>query len=160
MHRRALKTLLATVLCLGCFAAPALAQLSISINISDEPPAPRYEPVRSPRSGWVWVPGIWFWDAGRYHWSEGHWIKARPGQRWVPARWEHRGDHYRFESGGWEPVRWDPPRHDARYDRDERRDDRHDNGHGNAWGRKGNDGRDHDDDRRDHDDDRGPHGHR
>lgn len=156
MHCRALKTLFATVLCLGCLAAPAMAQLSISINLSDAPPPPRYEPARPSRAGWFWVPGVWYWEGGRHHWAEGHWIKARPGQRWVPARWERRGEFYHFESGGWEPNHWEPARHEVRNDdrRDHWKDDRHDNGRGNAYGRKGRDA-DHD---RDDDDDRGDHG--
>ncbi|MBI5518671.1 MAG: YXWGXW repeat-containing protein [Desulfovibrio sp.] len=148
MRSRGLKTLLATLLCLGCFAAPAFAQLSISINIGDGPPPPRYEVVPRPRGGWIWVPGVWYWEAGRYNWAQGHWIKARPGQRWVPARWEHRGDHYRYEAGGWEPIRWEPAPPVRRevyvIDRDD--DDRHPGrGRGNAWGRKKHD-RDWDDD--------------
>lgn len=155
MHRRTLATLFAAALCLGLLASPALAQLSVSVTLGDEPPPPRHEVVHPARRGWVWVPGTWYWDGHRHSWADGHWIKARPGQRWVPARWERRGEYYRFEAGGWAPERWEPARFDDRHDnrhydryddrhddrRDDRRDDRHDQGRGHAKGRKDHDRR-------------------
>ena len=128
MHRKTLPTLLAAALCLGLFASPALAQLSVSVTISDAPPEPRHEVVHPARRGYVWVPGTWYWEGGRHRWADGYWLKARPGQRWEPARWERRGEYYRFVSGGWAPEH-QQPRHEVRYEdhRDNRYDDRYDN---------------------------------
>jgi hypothetical protein len=131
MKSRALAPLLAAALCIGLYATPALAQLSVSVTISDAPPPPRVERVHQHRPGWVWVPGTWYWEGGRHHWDDGRWIKARPGQRWEPARWERRGPYYRYVAGGWAPDR---EYHDrGRRDHDGHRErDRHDNGHGNG----------------------------
>lgn len=159
MHRRALPAILAAALCLALFATPALAQLSVSITLSDAPPPPRHQVMHKPRPGWVWVPGTWYWEDGRHRWDDGRWIKARRGQQWVPARWERRDNYYRFVAGGWAPEhRTAPPAGihrendgpDGRYDwhdkgrgndrygdHDSYRDNgRHDNGHGKAKGRK------------------------
>lgn len=137
MHRKTLPTLLAAALCLGLFASPALAQLSVSVTISDAPPEPRHEVAHPARRGYVWVPGTWYWEGGRHHWADGYWLKARPGQHWEPARWERRDQYYRFVSGGWAPDRHEV-RHEDRYD--DHRGDR-DNRHGNKHGGKHDQGR-------------------
>ncbi len=134
MHCKTLPTLFAAALCLGLFASPALAQLSVSVTLSDAPPPPRHEVMHKPRPGWVWVPGTWYWEDGHHRWDEGRWIKARHGQRWVPARWERRGEYYRFVAGGWAPEHWDD-RHDDRRDyRHDKHDGKHDRGRGNGKG--------------------------
>ena len=110
MNRRALKTMFAAVLCLGALASPALAQISISVDLGIAPPPPRHEVVHEARPGRVWIPGFWYWEGHRHLWSDGHWEKARRGQMWVPARWEDRGEYHHFEPGRWE-------RHDERRER-------------------------------------------
>jgi hypothetical protein len=102
MNRKALKTIFAAVLCLGVMATPALAQMSISIDIGRAPPQPRYEEVRIAPQGYFWLPGYWFWDGGRHQWNEGHMERSRPGQHWRQAQWEDRGQVHHFEPGRWE----------------------------------------------------------
>ena len=102
MNCKSLKTIFAAVLCLGVLATPALAQMSISIDIGRAPPPPRYEEVRIAPSGHVWLPGYWSWDGGRHQWNEGRMERSRPGQHWKQAQWENRGQVHHFEPGRWE----------------------------------------------------------
>ncbi|MDO9082622.1 MAG: YXWGXW repeat-containing protein [Humidesulfovibrio sp.] len=103
MKRNALKTMLATLLCLGLLATSALAQTSFNIIIGVPPPPPRHEVYLEERPGYVLLPGYWFWDGHQHRWAEHHWVEARPGQHWTPPRWEPRGKKHRFEPGRWEP---------------------------------------------------------
>jgi hypothetical protein len=103
MNRKVLKTIFAAVLCLGVMATPALAQMSISIDIGRAPPPPRHEQVRVVPMGHVWLPGYWAWDGGRHQWMEGRMERARPGHHWRQASWEDRGQVHHFEPGRWEP---------------------------------------------------------
>jgi hypothetical protein len=64
---------------------PALAQVSINIQIA--PPALRYEPVPMVSPGYVWVPGYWAWHDDRHIWVRGRTIVQRTGYRWEPERW-------------------------------------------------------------------------
>ena len=103
MNRKTFKaTMLATVLCLGAFVAPALAQFNLSIDIGIPPPPPRYEAYEEPRPGYVMIPGFWIWNGREHQWHERRWERARPGQRYEPARWEDRGNSHHFEPGRWE----------------------------------------------------------
>jgi len=130
MQRKSLKILAATVLCLGAMAVPAFAQVDISINLGVAPPPARVEMVPAPRAGYVWVPGVWFWDGHHHRWARGHWEHERPGYRWAPARWENRGNWHHYEPGRWAPEHEGP------------HGDNHP-GRGHGWG---------------HDRDEGPHG--
>ena len=105
MNHKPFKTMLATVLCLGALAAPALAQIGISIDIGEAPPPPRYEVIEEVRPGYVLIPGYWFWDGHKHRWVEHRWEQARPGHHWVPDRWERRGEYHHFEPGRWERDR-------------------------------------------------------
>ncbi|MBU1040555.1 MAG: YXWGXW repeat-containing protein [Proteobacteria bacterium] len=102
MNRKALKTIFAAVLCLGVMATPALAQMSISIDIGRAPPPPRHEEVHVAPHGYFWLPGYWLWDGGRHQWNEGRMERSRPGQHWRQAQWEDRGQVHHFEPGRWE----------------------------------------------------------
>ncbi|HLU67226.1 MAG TPA: YXWGXW repeat-containing protein [Kofleriaceae bacterium] len=66
----------------------------------EPPPAPRAEKVAT-RSGYVWVPGYYKWEAGAYVWVDGHWERARKDKVWEPGRWERRGDRYVWIEGRW-----------------------------------------------------------
>lgn len=138
MHCKNLKTMLATLLCLGALATPALAQFNISIDLGVPPPRQRYEVVQEMRTGYVLVPGFWFWDGHQHRWSRQHWVEARPGHHWEQARWEQRGNRHHFEPGRWEPDR----REDRREDRRDDRRDNHDQGRRDNPGRGHRDGND------------------
>lgn len=97
--------LLATALCLGTLAAPAQAQVNLSIDIGVPPPPARYEPYEEPRPGYVLLPGYWFWDGHQHRWAEQHWTEARPGKHWQAERWEKRGKKNHFQPGRWEADR-------------------------------------------------------
>ena len=93
--------LLCAVLGLAPVALPALAAVNINIDIDVAPPAPRYEAVPAPRSGYVWAPGYWQWDGQRHVWARGRWVEARPGAEWVADRWEPRDGRHYYEPGHW-----------------------------------------------------------
>lgn len=124
MKRLRISTLLGSALLVGLMAQSALAGFSISIDIDQPPPAPRYEVAPPARSGWVWIPGFWYWEGHRHIWREGRWEHARPGQHWVEPRWEEREHRHHFEPGRWERD------HDERGDRDNHPGRGHGRGHG------------------------------
>jgi len=94
MHKLFLSLLLAAAL-----AAPAYAQVNVSINIA--PPAPQYEPVPAIPSGYVWAPGYWGWNGDHHVWIRGRAILQRQGYRWEPDRWEQRDRTYYRTEGQW-----------------------------------------------------------
>lgn len=100
-----LKKGLFALLATGAMAAPAYADIGVSIGIGIPlaPPAVIYEPVPPPPAyGYVWVPGYWGWHGDRYIWIRGRQVVARPGYVWAPDRWEHRGDRWHRVQGGWQ----------------------------------------------------------
>jgi hypothetical protein len=92
--------LLSLLVAAGTAAAPALAQVSISINIA--PPPPQYEVVPALPPGYVWAPGYWAWHGNQHVWVHGRSIVQRPGYRWEPDRWEQRDHGYYRQPGRWE----------------------------------------------------------
>lgn len=106
MNRKLITSaLIAGALCLGVFAAPALAQVNVSIDLGLAPPPPRYEPYEEPRPGFVLLPGYWFWDGHQHRWADRRWTEARPGKHWQAERWETRGKKHHFQPGRWEADR-------------------------------------------------------
>ena len=81
-------------------AAPAHAQLNLSINLA--PPAPQYEVVPVMQPGYVWAPGYWGWSGERHVWVHGRPIAQREGYRWAPDRWDQRDQGYYRTAGHWE----------------------------------------------------------
>jgi len=150
MKRRRLKIFFATALCLGAMAAPAFAQINISIDLGLAPPPPRVEVVHEEvRPGYFWIPGFWYWDGHRHMWSKGRWEHERPGYHWVPARWEDHGPRHHYEPGRWVTAHEGPANHGPG-----------NHGQGNAYGHDRGDDRGGDHDRGDwHNDDGGRHGH-
>jgi hypothetical protein len=94
--------LLCALIALGSVTAPAVAAVNINIDLGVAPPAPRYEVVPAPRSGYTWAPGYWSWEGQRHNWAPGRWIEARPGSYWVADRWEPRDGRHHFKPGRWE----------------------------------------------------------
>ena len=93
------KLLLSLVLAASAFAAPAYAQISVSINLA--PPPPQYEVVPTIPPGYVWAPGYWGWTGERHVWIRGRPILQREGYRWEPDRWEQRDRTYYRAEGRW-----------------------------------------------------------
>ncbi len=102
MSIRNLFLLICTLLALGVTMDPAIAQVSLSIDINTPPPPPRVEVVPAQRPGYVWAPGYWRWEGNRHVWAEGHWMEARRGYHYVPEHWEQRNGRHHFEPGRWE----------------------------------------------------------
>lgn len=110
MNRKPSALILAAALALagiGFIATPmaqAAPQVSAQISLGVAPPAPRFERVPPPRTGFVWAPGHWRWNprARRYVWANGRWMRGRPGYRYAPARWQ-RGPHghWHYRAGYW-----------------------------------------------------------
>ncbi|UUZ54801.1 YXWGXW repeat-containing protein [Massilia sp. H-1] len=46
----------------------ASAQIGVNLYVDTAPPAPRYESIPAPRSGYVWAPGFWNWEGNRHVW--------------------------------------------------------------------------------------------
>jgi hypothetical protein len=98
---------LAAALTLGAAAfmpLPSLAQNGASITLNSAPPAPRYESIPAPRSGYVWAPGYWNWDGSRHVWIAGHWEVARRGYEYQRSEWVRDNDRWRLDRGGWHEV--------------------------------------------------------
>lgn len=122
--------LLAAVLTAGA-ALPALAQISININVA--PPQPQYEAVPMLAPHQAWAPGYWAWTGERHVWVAGRPILKRDGYRWAPDRWEQKGNGYQRQPGYWV--------HDTNYvvvkDKKFKKDkhDKHGEGRGNSHGK-------------------------
>ncbi|MDP4200098.1 MAG: hypothetical protein Q8922_06225 [Bacteroidota bacterium] len=88
---------------LVALAAPAFAQVHLSINIG--PPLPRHEVVvRSVVPGAIWIPGYYTYSQfdEDYAWHTGRWeAPPAPHQIWVAPRYVHRGTGYDYYEGGW-----------------------------------------------------------
>lgn len=98
---------IAAALTLGVAAwmpSAAMAQVGLSLYVDTAPPAPRYESIPAPRSGYVWAPGYWNWDGGRHVWIAGHWETARNGYEFRRSEWVRDNDRWRLERGGWREV--------------------------------------------------------
>jgi hypothetical protein len=91
---------LSLLLAAGAIAAPAYAQISISINLA--PPAPQYEIVPVMQPGYVWAPGYWGWNGDHHVWVRGRPIVQREGYRWEPDRWDQRDQGYYRTAGHWQ----------------------------------------------------------
>ena len=100
------------------FAIPALAQISVNINVG--PPPPRREViVETPNPGWVWVPGYYVAAGSGWEWRAGRWeAPPAPGQVWVRPRYVRNGDHYVYYEGKWKGKGM-----------------KHDNGKHKGWGK-------------------------
>jgi len=97
----ALRTLfLSLSLATVAIAAPAYAQVNISIGFA--PPAPQYEVVPVMQPGYVWAPGYWGWSGERHVWVRGRPIAQRSGYQWQADRWDDRGGKYYRTAGHWE----------------------------------------------------------
>jgi hypothetical protein len=119
-------------------ALPALAQVSVNINVPGviqmAPPAPRYESLPRPRSGQIWVPGHWQWNERAYAWRPGYWQAARPNYAYAPGQWVQADGGWRWRDGDWRRAerraerreeRWEERREDRYRHRHDDRDDRH-----------------------------------
>ncbi len=118
----------ATVVSLGAFTVPTVAQAQPAIYVQTAPPPPRFERVPAPRRGYVWAPGHWEWRGNRHAWQPGVWVKARPGYAYRQPQWRQDGDRWEMRRGGWDrdgdgvPNRMDRDRdNDGVRNRDDRR---------------------------------------
>ncbi len=94
------KAVFCASIALSAIAMPAVAQVSMGIEIA--PPPPRYEVVPAPREGYVWGPGYWRYENERHVWAPGQWQTARPGSVWVADHWESRDGRNFFIAGHWD----------------------------------------------------------
>jgi hypothetical protein len=97
----------AAALALGASALmplPSIAQTGLQVYIGSAPPAPRYEAIPAPRSGYVWAPGYWNLQNDRHVWMEGRWEPVRSGYQYQRAEWERQNDGWRLNRGGWVQV--------------------------------------------------------
>jgi hypothetical protein len=70
--------------------------------VQPAPPAPIYEAVPAPRSGYVWAPGHYEWRNGQYAWIGGEWMTARAGYGWRAGHWQQASDGtWQFVAGHW-----------------------------------------------------------
>lgn len=92
----------ATLLGLGAFTVPTLAQAQPIINVQVAPPPPRFERVPPPRRGYAWAPGHWEWRGGRHVWVRGEYLRARPGYAYRAPEWREREGRWEMRRGGWD----------------------------------------------------------
>ncbi len=142
-HHLSLKKLLLAALLAGAAATPALAQVSIHINVA--PPQQRYEAVPVLAPDRTWAPGYWAWNGERHIWVSGRAIMKRDGYRWAPDQWAQRGNSYHQQPGYWvrdagyvvvkekKAKKAKHHKHDRGDDDDHDDDDRH---HGKHHGKK------------------------
>jgi len=112
---------------IGAVATPLTSLAQVEIQLNYGPPAPRYEVIPAPRTGYVWSGGHWQWNGRQHVWVAGNWQAARPGYVYYQPRWVERDG-----GGGWyyRTSRWDrdgdgiPNRRDATPDGGVRRGDR------------------------------------
>jgi hypothetical protein len=95
---------LVAVMCaasLGSVSVPMAASAAVEVYFNAPPPAPRYEVVPAPRSGYIWSPGYWNLHNNRHNWQTGHWEKERKGYTRTHPQW--------VEAKTWQlqPGRWD-----------------------------------------------------
>lgn len=83
---------------------PSLAQHGAGIIVYSAPPAPRYESIPAPRSGYVWAPGYWNYDGSRHTWVAGHWEAARNGYQYRKPEWTRDDGAWRLNRGGWQQA--------------------------------------------------------
>jgi len=102
---------LSCVLFLLAVSAASFAQIAIGISVGfAPPPIPVYEQPVCPVDGYLWIPGLWAWnaDVADYYWVPGTWVEPPVvGFLWTPGwwGWEHGG--YFFHEGYWGPhVGW------------------------------------------------------
>ena len=120
----------ATVLSLGAFAVPMVAQAQPHVTVQVAPPPPRAERVPRLHRGQVWVPGHWEWRGSRYVWVRGYQVRARPGYQYRAPEWRERDGRWEMRRGQWDrdrdgvPNRADRDRDgDGVRNRDDRRPD-------------------------------------
>jgi hypothetical protein len=111
----------AAVALTGCIIAPPLpplphqivrvgvAQPSAGVAVTNNveyvqtaPPAPQYEVVTvSPGVGYIWTPGVWYWQGGRHYWRAGLWQRPPYGySTWSNAGWYHTPGRGWYHNGG------------------------------------------------------------
>jgi hypothetical protein len=78
----------------------AIAATSFELNIG--PPAPRYEVVPPPRTGYVWAPGYWDYNGHQHNWRKGHWERERHGEHYVAGGWTEHDGRWHLNQGHWE----------------------------------------------------------
>lgn len=104
--RTVLTALAAAAVSTSALVAPATltpaAQSGLNISIGSPPPAPVYEVLPAPRSGYVWAPGYYRWEGGRHVWAPGRWMGERIGYRWVADRWDHGSNGWHHVAGRWD----------------------------------------------------------
>ncbi len=89
---------------IGAVATPLTSVAQVSVQLNYGPPAPRYEVIPAPRSGYIWSGGHWQWQTNRHVWIPGNWQAERSGYRYSQPRWVERDG-----GGGWNyrASRWD-----------------------------------------------------
>jgi hypothetical protein len=91
---------------IGAVATPLTSFAQVAIQLNYGPPAPRYEVIPAPRTGYVWSGGHWQWQtqSNRHVWIAGNWQAERPGYAYYQPRWVEREG-----GGGWNyrSSRWD-----------------------------------------------------
>ena len=101
------KLMVAAVLAAGMIGGvatslPIYADVDIQLNFG--PPAPYYEAVPAPRSGYVWAPGNWQWNApaNRHVWHAGTWQTARSGYVYNQPRWVENNGRWHYQASRWD----------------------------------------------------------
>ncbi|MEO5737027.1 MAG: hypothetical protein ABIQ82_06165 [Variovorax sp.] len=95
----------ATVLSLGAFTVPTVAQAQPRVTVQVAPPPARAERVPQLRRGQVWVPGHWEWRGSRYVWIRGQQVRARPGYQYRHPEWRERDGRWEMRRGQWDRDR-------------------------------------------------------
>ncbi|PUA19724.1 hypothetical protein [Glaciimonas sp. PCH181] len=85
-------------------SSPKTPPVSIDIVLKNAPPPPKVESIPSPRTGLIWIPGIWNYVGGWYVWQAGGWELDREGQQYVSARWIQHAHGWQLHPGRWQNL--------------------------------------------------------
>ncbi len=87
---------------IGAAATPLSSMAQVDVYFNFAPPAPRYEVVPAPRSGYVWSNGHYRGEGSTYVWTSGDLQAARPGYVYSQPQWVERSGNWNYQ-----PPRWD-----------------------------------------------------
>jgi hypothetical protein len=87
---------------IGAAATPLSSMADIDIQLNFAPPAPRYEVVPAPRTGYVWSAGHWQWIGNRHVWAPGSWQTARAGYVYSQPQWVERDGRWTYQASRWD----------------------------------------------------------
>ncbi|QRX82739.1 hypothetical protein [Glaciimonas sp. PAMC28666] len=83
------------------YSLPEKYHSNADMVVKNAPPPPKLEPTPTPRTGLIWIPGMWQYVEGWYAWQAGSWELNREGQHYVHAQWLQSPKGWQLTLGHW-----------------------------------------------------------